>query len=455
VSDHDPRLDAPLQSEADLYTIFREAEKPSERWVVGAEMEKFGVLASTGEPLPYDGDRGVLRIMKTLEGVGWAPVRERDGGPIIALSRGSSSISLEPGSQFELSGAPFDSLHALCSEITRHFEEIAPISKELHIRWLGVGFQPFARRADYSMVPKARYGIMRQYLPTRGAHALDMMLRTSTVQANFDFGSEKDAMTKMRVGLKLAPLTTAIFANSPFYEGKPYGGRTYRGLVWLDVDPDRTGLLPAMWSEDAGYADYVEWALGVPMFVVKRGPEILANTGQTFREFWKSGFAGHRATLADWQLHLNTLFPEVRLKNTIEIRGADSQGRDSRCALPALWTGLYYDARALAEADALTADFEHDEVSGVRADVARHGLRALFRDKPLVELAQRVLEIAEGGLERRARKRPDGKDERVHLKEIRRLLDKGLTPADLLLDGIEEAADFRTEVMKRADLADA
>ncbi len=455
MSDHDPRLDAPIRSEEDLLSIFREAEKPPEKWIVGAEMEKFGVLAATGEPLRYDGDHGVLRIMKDLERLGWSPVREVEGAPIIALTRGHASISLEPGSQFELSGAPFDSIHALCSEIGHHFEELAPISKELGIRWLGLGFHPFATRADFVMVPKGRYGVMREYLPKRGAHALDMMLRTSTVQANFDFSSEEDAMTKMRVGLKLAPLTTAIFANSPFYEGKPYGGLTYRGLVWLDVDPDRSGLVPALWREGAGYADYVEWALDVPMFVVKRGSQVIPNTGQTFRAFWKDGLGGTKATLADWQLHLNTLFPEVRLKSTIEIRGADSQGTPSRCALPALWTGLYYDAKALAEADALTADFAHDEVSGVRADVARHGVRAEFRDEPMLALAERVLEIAEGGLERRARKRADGKDERMYLRAIRRLLEKGQTPADALLEGIEDAADLRREVMTRANLGDA
>jgi glutamate--cysteine ligase len=455
VSDHDPRLDVPIRREADLYTIFREAEKPASKWLIGAEVEKFGVLGVTGAPLSYDGDHGVLRVMSDLvDRKGWLPVRERDDGPIIALTRGSSSHSLEPGSQFELSGAPLDSIHILCAEIQNHLEEIAPISKKLGIRWLGLGFHPFSKRSDYTMVAKGRYAVMREYLPKRGAHALDMMLRTATVQANFDYSSEKDAMTKMRVGLKLAPLTTAIFANSPFYEGTPYGGLTYRGMVWLDVDPDRSGLLPTMWRDGAGYADYVAWALDVPMFVVKRGSQMIPNTGQTFRTFWKDGLGGAKATIADWQLHLNTLFPEVRLKSTIEIRGADSQAKAERCALPALWTGIYYDAQALAEADALTADFEHDEVSGVRADVARHGVRAQFRGKPMVELAQRVLEIAEGGLERRARKRADGKDERLHLNGIRRLLAKGQTPADALLDGIEEVADFRREVMTRANLAD-
>jgi glutamate--cysteine ligase len=453
VSDHDPRLDAPIQAEADLYAIFREAEKPAAQWAVGAEMEKFGVVDGTGEPIPYEGDHSVLRVLKGLQRSGWEPQTEREGGPVIALLRGAASVTLEPGCQLELSGAPLGSIHAICAEFRRHMEELRPISNELRIRWMGLGFHPFAKRSDLTFVPKGRYGVMREYLPTRGGHALDMMLRTCTVQANFDYSDEADAIRKMRVGLKLSPLTTAIFANSPFYEGAPYGGRSYRGAVWLDVDPDRSGLVPALWKKDAGYADYVGWALDVPMFVVKRGADVMTNTSQTFRSFWKSGFRGYTATQADWQTHLNTLFPEVRLKRTIEIRGADAQGTKTRCALPALWTGIFYDEQALRQADTLTADFQHSEVAAVRKDVAALGLRASFRGRPMVDLARQVLEIAEGGLQRRARKRPDGKDERIHLAEIRALLERGLSPADVLLEGIDKASNFRREVMARADLA--
>jgi glutamate--cysteine ligase len=280
-----------------------------------------------------------------------------------------------------------------------------------------------------------------------------MMLRTCTVQANFDYANEADAMRKMRVGLKLSPLTTAVFANSPWYEGKPHGGVTYRGKVWLEVDPDRSGLLPVLLGKDASYERYVQWALDVPMFLVKRGSEVVANTGQTFRSYWKNGVSGLKATQGDWQLHLNTLFPEVRLKKTIEIRGADAQGKSTRCALPALWTGIYYDERALAEADALTADWTHDELVKLRPEVWQKGLRAPFRGKPLAELAARVIEIAEGGLERRGHKREDGKDERVHLKRLRDLVSQGKCPADRLLEGMDQATDFRKEVMKRATLA--
>jgi glutamate--cysteine ligase len=279
-----------------------------------------------------------------------------------------------------------------------------------------------------------------------------MMLRTCTVQANFDYDGEADAMQKMRVGLKLSPLTTAMFANSPWCEGAPHGGVTYRGRVWLEVDPDRSGLLPMLFGADASYQKYVQWALDVPMFLVKHGGEVLPNTGQTFRSFWKDGFRGAKATVGDWLLHLNTLFPEVRLKKTIEIRGADAQGRSTRCALPAVWTGIYYDQRALSEADALTESWTHDELVKLRQEVWQKGLRASFRGKPLAEVAQRVVEIAEGGLERRGHKRKDGQDERAHVKRLRELVGKGQCPADVLLEGMGQAKDFRQEVMKRANL---
>ncbi len=451
-----PSLDQPLRSEADLFQVFEESKKPAAEWRVGAEMEKFGVQTATGEPLHYDGAHGVLRVMDALVAKhGWKPQGEKPGGPIIYLERGQAQITLEPGSQFELSGSPLTTVHEICSEFATHMTELAEISREQGITWLGLGFHPFAKRSDLTFVPKARYAIMRQYLPTRGALALDMMLRTCTVQANYDYADEADALRKMRVGLRLSPLTTAIFANSPWYEGAPHGGVTYRGKVWLEVDPDRSGLLPVLLAKDASYERYVQWALDVPMFLVKRDTEVIPNTGQTFRAYWKEGFAGQRATQGDWQLHLNTLFPEVRLKKTIEIRGADAQGKATRCALPALWTGIYYDERALGEADALTADWKHEELVALRTQVWQKGVRAEFRGKPLAALAERVIEIAEGGLERRGHKREDGRDERTHLRRLRELITHGMSPADRLLEGMERVTDFRKEVMKRADLAPA
>lgn len=446
-----PHPEKPISSYDDLLSLFHEAVKPEREFRVGAEMEKFGVYAD-GSPLPYEGPTGVLTLMKELTANGWAAEAEKEGGPIIALLRGGSSITLEPGSQFELSGAPMVHAHEICAEFREHLSELEPFSRRAGVRWLGLGFHPFAKREDYVMVPKQRYAIMREYLPTRGSLALDMMLRTATVQANFDYSSEDDAMTKMRVGLRLGPLTTALFANSPFYEGKPFGGKSYRAKVWLDMDPDRSGLVAPLWKKSAKFVDYVEWALDVPMFMFKRDGQKVVNTGQTFRSFWKSGFSGHRATLDDWNTHLQTLFPEVRLKRTIEVRGADAQGRKMACALPALFTGIYYDAKALAEADALTADWTLDEVTASRKEVFQKGLGARFRAGTLASVAEKVLEIAEGGLERRGYKTPSGADERVHLARLKELVATGRTPADVLLEGLDRVADLREAILARADL---
>jgi glutamate--cysteine ligase len=448
---HDDSLDQSIQSKDDLLHVFHSAVKPREKWRVGAEMEKFGVDAKSGAPIHYEGPRGVVAILNELAARhGWTPESEIAGGPVLALVRGSASITLEPGGQLELSGAPAETVHEICAEFRAHMAELAAITKELDLRWLGIGFHPFAKREDLTFVPKQRYPIMRDYLPTRGAHALDMMLRTATVQANYDYSSEADAITKMRVGLRLAPLTTALFANSPWKEGARHGGLSYRGRVWLDVDPDRSGLVPSLWAKDASFDTYVDWALDVPMFMFKREGRKVANTGQTFRSFWKNGFQGYRAVQADWQMHLNTLFPEVRLKKTIEVRGADAQTQPFACALPALWTGIFYDERALAQVDALTADFTVDEVSALREEAWKVGVRATFRGKPLFELGSRIIAIAEGGLERRGYKTPGGKDERVHLARLKELVQKGLGPADALLDGL--GGDSPAQIMERAEL---
>jgi glutamate--cysteine ligase len=439
----------PIKSRDDLVQIFHEACKPAAQFRIGAEKEKFGVLAG-GRPVRYATE--IVRIFDHLvKSHGWSPEPETPGGPVIALTRKGASITLEPGGQLELSGAPFENIHQVCAEFTAHLREIDPPSRELGITWLGLGFHPFARREDLEWVPKQRYGIMREYLPTRGGHALDMMLRTSTVQANFDFSTQFDAMRKLRVALRLSPLTTAMFANSPFYEGKPFGGVTFRGRVWLDVDPDRSGLVPGVWKDGATFDDYVEWALDVPMFLLKRDGKPVANTGQTFRSFWKSGYQGHAATQADWQLHLNTLFPEVRLKKTIEVRGADAQGPATACALAALWTGIFYDERALAAAEALSADFGHAEVAALREHVWQKGLAAPWRGATLAPLAERVIDLAKGGLERRAFKSKKGNDERVHLKRLEENVARGLTPAERLLEGLGASA-FVAQVIERASL---
>lgn len=447
--------DRALRGEDDLYELFRESEKPASAWKIGAEVEKIGVDRQTGEALRYGdpGLRNVPTILHTLiERHGWVSEPEVPGGPLLALRRGQASVTLEPGGQLELSGAPLGDIHAIATEARGHLDELRSISDELGLAWLGLGFHPTARQADLDWVPKSRYGIMQIYLPSRGAYGLDMMRRTATVQANYDYLDERDALRKLRVSMRLAPVTTAMFANSPFVEGHRWGGRSYRAQVWLDVDNSRAGLVPAVWHDGARYEDYVNWALDAPMFLIKRDKEVVENTGQTFRSFLRHGFRGHRATTTDWETHVNSVFPEVRLKRTLEIRGADCQGPATLHALPALWTGIFYDERALAEAEALSADFSHDEVAGVRKFVPGQALHAPFRGATLLPVAQRLLEIAEGGLERRARRNHSGHDERIYLAGLRSLLEHGQCPADVLLTGLPEGPLSLARLIERAEL---
>ena len=453
--DHTPS--PTIRGEEDLLALFASAEKPAAQFRIGAEAEKFGVDKHTGAPIHYEdaSGRSVRVILETLvDRHGWTPEPESPGGPLIALRRGQGSVTLEPGGQLELSGAPLEDVHAICAEARGHLAELRDISTELGITWLGVGFHPFARQEDLDWVPKARYKIMRVYLPSRGTRSLDMMRRTATVQANYDFLDEEDAMRKTRVSLKLAPVTTAMFANSPFFEGKLWGGKSYRAHVWLDVDNDRSGLVPNVWKEKSRYRDYVEWALDIPMFLVKRDGEVLENTGQSFRSFLQHGFRGRRATAIDWETHCNTIFPEVRLKRTIEVRGADSLPADLACALPALWTGIFYDDKALAQAEELTRDYQHEEILALRREIPRHALAATFRGKPLADVAQRLLDIAKGGLERRRRLSRDGQDERVHLARLEKLVGNAQCPADVLVSGLDQGAgDFTKEMLRRAKIS--
>jgi glutamate--cysteine ligase len=362
-------------------------------------------------------------------------------------------VSLEPGGQLELSGAPLSDVHQIRAETAAHMEELHKVCDPLGITWLGVGFHPFARQEDLPWVPKQRYGIMKEYLPTRGARALDMMRRTATVQANFDYASEEDALRKLRVALRLSVVVSAMFANSPFYEGRRTGKRSERAEVWLAVDPDRQGLLPPMWNPKSRLADYVEWALDVPMFLFKRNGAARKNTGQTFRAFIKNGFEGDFPDIHDWELHLNTLFPEVRLKNTLEVRGGDSLPLRLAAALPALWTGVFYDAKALDEAEAMSESFTSSEMQALRPVIVNDGLGAAFRGKRIAPVAERLLAIAHGGLARRARLDDDGADETIHLAALAKLIAAGQCPADELVAGLPaEPRAMADELVRRVGL---
>lgn len=451
LASHATNDDAPLGGMDDLVEPFHAAEKPRAAWRVGAEAEKFGVLAADGSPLPYEGPASIQTIFSRLvERHGWYEKREAADGEVIALIRGESSITLEPGAQLELSGAPHETVHQICAELRGHMAELRDVSDDLGITWLGVGFHPFARPDDLPWVPKRRYAIMREYLPTRGPRSLDMMRRTATVQANVDFESEDDAMRKLRVGLMLSPLIAAMFANSPWVEGRPTGRRSERTAVWLGMDPDRSGLLPFAWDGPLSYERYVEYALDVPMFLIWRDGEVLPNTHQTFRQFMKEGSRGHRATKADWELHINTLFPETRLKRTIELRSADGQPTDMVCALPALWKGVLYEPKALAEAEALGAHWGPADARAALADIAERALGATLAGRPVADWAAQFLEIAEGGLERLSHLNQSGKDERVHLERLRELVTAGKCPADVLLAGVGDGPRFRELVLAQA-----
>jgi glutamate--cysteine ligase len=445
----------PIRSFDDLLLPFRRGADRGRRRL-GIESEKFGVLVDSGKPVSYDGKTcGVLGVFDALcRQRQWNTVRERDDLPIVALERegthGKLAITLEPGAQLELSGAPVPSVHDVATELDEHLADIAPVSRDCGVRWLSAGFHPVASPEQLPWVPKQRYAIMREYFPQVGTRGLDMMRRTATVQVNLDFADERDAMRKMRVALKLSPVATAIFANSPFVEGRIGGVKSERAMVWLDTDRHRTGLLPTMLAPGAGFATYAEWALDVPMYLVRRGSAIIANTGQTFRSFWENGYEEERATLGDWILHLNTLFPEARLQRTIEVRSADALPRRWFMAVPALWAGLLYDEEALSLAEALIEPLSHDDLVSARPQIARVALDAKLGATAVRAIAESAIAIAMDGLARRAELDSEGRDERVHLEPIASLVSRGRSPADELLEGLEgEQPDLRQQIIER------
>ncbi len=433
--------------------MFHEAEVPRERWRVGAEAERFGVDRDTGAPLMYDGERGVLRVLGSVASSGYAEYREVPGGPVIGLTKGLRSVTLEPGAQLELSGSPFTDVHQIRAEFEEHLAELEPISAQMNVAWLGVGFHPFARQSELPWVPKERYAIMREYLPTRGARGVDMMRRTATVQANFDYSGEEDALRKLQLCLRLSPLVNALFANSPFYEGRLSGKVSERGAVWLEMDPSRSGLIGQLAEAKAPrYLDYVEWALDAGMFFFKRDGAIVQNTGQTFRSFMQSGYQGHRATFDDWALHVNTLFPDARLKRTLEVRCCDSVPLPLTLAIQALFTGILYDDQALSEAMELSHGYSLADLTIAQPELTRVGIRGSIGGRPAQALAEQLLDIAASGLSRRAVLDAVGQSEAQYLAPIVALASRGEVPADRLSHGLEGAseAELRRAVIERA-----
>ncbi len=431
--------DRPLTFE-DLVADLARGCKPKEQFRVGSEHEKF-VFHSVGHAsVPYEGPAGIHALLTGLKRFGWTEVTEKTpqgGETLIALSRGGAGVSLEPGGQFELSGAPLESVHDICVEIGQHLTESKQVAQELGLSFLGVGFAPEWTRDEVAAMPKGRYKIMRAYMPKVGRLGLDMMFRTCTVQANLDFASEADMAAKFRLSLALQPLAVALFANSPFVEGRPSGFLSSRAHVWTDTDPARTGMLDFVFQPGFGFAAYAEWALSVPMYFVKRDGLYVDTSGQSFRAFMRGelpALPGQRPTLKDWRDHLNTLFPEVRLQQYLEMRGADTGPPDRLCALAAFWMGLLYDDAATAAAWDLCKHWQVEDHERLRADAARLALKAQIDGRPLRALAKDVLAIAREGLKRRGRLGPAMTDETGFLASLDEIVDTGLTPAERWLD---------------------
>ncbi|MFN8928639.1 MAG: glutamate--cysteine ligase [Rhodospirillales bacterium] len=426
---------APIEDRRQLVEYVASGSKPASEWRIGTEHEKFAYRKSDLRPLPYDGPDGIRAMLLGMTRFGWQPVEE--GGHVIALTKDRCNITLEPGGQFELSGAPLISLHDTCNEVNEHLDQVKAVGRELGVAMMGMGFNPKWTRDDIPWMPKGRYKIMREYMPKKGTMGLDMMLRTCTVQVNLDYGSEDDMIKKFRVSLALQPIATALFANSPFIDGKPNGLLSYRSHVWTDTDNDRCGDIPFVFDIGFTFERYVDWLLDVPMYFVYRDGTYIDASGQSFRDFLDGrlpALPGEKPLMTDWVDHMTTVFPEVRLKRFLEMRGADGGRWRRLCALPALWTGLLYDVSALDAAWDLVRDWTNEERAILRRDVPRQGLQTVFRRREVKDSAQEVLTIARAGLKSRAKRDTWGDDEAHFLDTLFAIAETGESPAHELLE---------------------
>ncbi|RWR51376.1 glutamate--cysteine ligase [Sinirhodobacter ferrireducens] len=428
----------PIERFEQLAEYIASGEKPPADWRIGTEHEKFGYLADSLTPLPYEGPRSIKAMLEGLrDGFGWEPVLEQ--GNIIGLTQNGANVSLEPGGQLELSGAPLETIHDTCSEVGEHLREVHAVADRIGAKFIGLGAAPVWRGDEMPMMPKGRYRLMTDYMDKVGTMGKTMMYRTCTVQVNLDFASEADMVQKMRVALALQPVATALFANSPFLDGKPNGFKSWRGNVWQNLDPARTGMLPFMFEEGAGYERYVDYVLDVPMYFVYRDGQYINALGQSFRDFLKGelpALPGEKPTLSDWADHLTTVFPEARVKKYIEMRGADGGPWRRLCALPALWVGLMYDQGALDAAWDLVKGWDEATREGLRRAAAKDALQGEAGGVKLYALAREVVSIAKAGLAARARPSANGliPDETHFLNALEESIETGKVPADELLD---------------------
>ncbi|MFB2533139.1 glutamate--cysteine ligase [Paracoccus sp. p3-h83] len=428
----------PIEDLSQLAAHLESGCKPKADWRIGTEHEKFGYLTDSLLPIPYDGPRGINAMLEGLrDRFGWTEVRE--GGHLIGLQRNGANVSLEPGGQLELSGAPLETIHQTCDEVHDHLAEVKAVADDLGQAYIGLGAAPIWRQDQMPMMPKGRYRLMTPYMQTVGTLGTQMMYRTCTVQVNLDFASEADMVKKLRVSLALQPVATALFANSPFLDGKPNGMKSWRAHIWQNLDASRTGMLPFVFEDGMGFQRYVDYALDVPMYFVYRDGQYINALGQSFRDFLKGelpALPGEKPTLSDWADHLTTIFPEARLKKYLEMRGADGGPWRRLCALPALWVGLLYDGSALDAAWDLVKHWDHDTREGLRRAAARDGLAGEYGGVRLHDLAARVLDIAEAGLAARARPGANGliPDEVHFLNALKDSVQSGQVPADELLE---------------------
>ncbi|MEZ5689139.1 MAG: glutamate--cysteine ligase [Caenibius sp.] len=442
------REDPVIENRDQLVAPMQAGEKPRELWRIGTEHEKFVYKRSDFHAPSYDEPGGIRDILMALTDFGWEPVEE--GGNVIAMSGADGTVSLEPAGQLELSGAPLENLHQTCAETGRHLEQVKAIGERFGVGFIGVGMWPDKTREELPIMPKGRYAIMLRHMPRVGSMGLDMMLRTCTIQVNLDYSSEADMVQKFRTSLALQPLATALFANSPFTEGKPNGYLSYRSHIWSDTDPARTGMLPFVFDDGFGYERYVDYMLDVPMYFVFRDGKYIDAAGQSFRDFLKGelpALPGELPRASDWQDHLSTAFPEVRLKSFLEMRGADGGPWNRICALPALWVGLLYDQGALDAAWDLVKHWDMEGREQLRNAVPRLGLKApIPGGGTLQDIAGEVLQIARSGLSARKCLNSGGDNETGFLAPLDEIVANRKTPAEACLE--HYYSDWGEEVSK-------
>ncbi|MBY6067496.1 glutamate--cysteine ligase [Leisingera aquaemixtae] len=428
----------PIERHEQLAQYLADGCKPKEDWRIGTEHEKFGFCKDTLKPLPYAGERSILAVLEGLrDGHGWAPLTE--GENLIGLTKDGANISLEPGGQLELSGAPLETIHETCDEVNAHLRDVKDIADKIGVGFIGLGAAPIWKHEDMPLMPKGRYKLMDGYMQEVGTMGTTMMRRTCTVQVNLDFSSEADMVQKLRVALALQPVATALFANSPFLDGKPNGHKSWRARVWRSLDADRTGMLPFVFEEGFGFEAWVQYALDVPMYFVYRNGEYINALGMSFRDFLKGelpALPGETPTLSDWADHLTTIFPEARIKKFIEMRGADGGPWRRLCALPAFWVGLTYDQSALDAAWDLVKGWDAETRDALRVAASEQGLQAKVGGISMHELAREAVAISESGLKARARPGAGGlvPDETHFLNALKDSLETGKVPADELLE---------------------